>query len=183
MKNSLEQGKRVKAYGEIKRGQGGLEIIHPEYKVFSEPTELALEETLTPVYPTTEGLRQLTLRSLTDQALALLDSAAVQELLPDGLYDRQITLRDALKILHRPTPDISVTKLEAGEHPAQKRLILEELLAQNLSMLAVRSKLQQDPTYSLPPSTDLKPKLLRLCHSVQLARNLVLSLTLNGTWD
>ncbi|MBV7298706.1 ATP-dependent DNA helicase RecG [Enterovibrio paralichthyis] len=160
MKNSLEQGKRVKAYGEIKRGQGGLEIIHPEYKVFSEPTELALEETLTPVYPTTEGLRQLTLRNLTDQALALLDGAAVQELLPEGLYDRQITLRDALKILHRPTPDISVTQLENGEHPAQKRLILEELLAQNLSMLAVRSKLQQDPTYSLPPSTDLKPKLL-----------------------
>lgn len=84
----------------------------------------------------------------------------MQELLPEGLYDRQITLRDALKILHRPTPDISVTQLENGEHPAQKRLILEELLAQNLSMLAVRSKLQQDPTYSLPPSTDLKPKLL-----------------------
>ncbi|KXF82712.1 ATP-dependent DNA helicase RecG [Enterovibrio coralii] len=160
MKNSLEQGKRVKAYGEIKRGQGGLEIIHPEYKVFSEPTELALEETLTPVYPTTEGLRQLTLRNLTDQALALLDGAAVQELLPEGLYDRQITLRDALKTLHRPTPDISLDALEKGEHPAQKRLILEELLAQNLSMLAVRSKLQQDPTYSLPPSTDLKPKLL-----------------------
>ncbi|CZF82863.1 ATP-dependent DNA helicase RecG [Grimontia marina] len=160
MKNSLEQGKRVKAYGEIKRGQGGLEIIHPEYKVFSEPTELSLEETLTPVYPTTEGLRQLTLRNLTDQALELLESAAVQELLPEGLYDRQITLRDALKILHRPTPDISVTQLETGEHPAQKRLILEELLAQNLSMLAVRSKLQQDPTFSLPPSTELKPKLL-----------------------
>ncbi|WP_017007562.1 OB-fold nucleic acid binding domain-containing protein, partial [Enterovibrio norvegicus] len=160
MKNSLESGKRVKAYGEIKRGQNGLEIIHPEYKVFSEPTELALEETLTPVYHTTEGLRQLTLRNLTDQALGLLDGAAVQELLPDGLYDRQVTLKDALKTLHRPTPDIAVTALENGEHPAQKRLILEELLAQNLSMLAVRSKLQQDPTFSMPPSSELKPKFL-----------------------
>ncbi|PMN93760.1 ATP-dependent DNA helicase RecG [Enterovibrio norvegicus] len=160
MKNSLEVGKRVKAYGEIKRGQGGLEIIHPEYSVFSEPTELSLEETLTPVYPTTEGLRQLTLRNLTDQALELLESTAVQELLPEGLYDRQITLKDALKALHRPTPDVSLSDLDDGKHPAQKRLILEELLAQNLSMLAVRSKLQQDPTFSLPPSTDLVPKLL-----------------------
>ncbi|MEZ8026256.1 ATP-dependent DNA helicase RecG [Enterovibrio norvegicus] len=160
MKNSLEVGKRVKAYGEIKRGQGGVEIIHPEYSVFSEPTELSLEETLTPVYPTTEGLRQLTLRNLTDQALELLESTAVQELLPEGLYDRQITLKDALKALHRPTPDVSLADLDEGKHPAQKRLILEELLAQNLSMLAVRSKLQQDPTFSLPPSTDLVPKLL-----------------------
>ncbi|MFL7027207.1 ATP-dependent DNA helicase RecG [Enterovibrio norvegicus] len=160
MKNSLEVGKRVKAYGEIKRGQGGLEIIHPEYSVFSEPTELSLEETLTPVYPTTEGLRQLTLRNLTDQALELLESTAVQELLPEGLYDRQITLKDALKALHRPTPDVSLSDLDDGKHPAQKRLILEELLAQNLSMLAVRSKLQQDPTFSLSPSTDLVPKLL-----------------------
>uniref|UniRef100_UPI001FD62998 OB-fold nucleic acid binding domain-containing protein n=1 Tax=Vibrio harveyi TaxID=669 RepID=UPI001FD62998 len=100
MKNSLAEGKQVKAYGEIKRGKFGVEIIHPDYKVFSEPTELSVEETLTPVYPTTEGLRQLTLRGLTDQALKLLDKAAVSELLPDGLYDRQMTLAQALRVMH-----------------------------------------------------------------------------------
>ncbi|KLV07419.1 ATP-dependent DNA helicase RecG [Photobacterium aquae] len=160
MKNSLADGKQVKAYGELKRGQYGLEIIHPDYKVFSEPTELSVEETLTPVYPTTDGLRQLTLRNLTDQALRLLDRAAVRELLPEGLYDRQMTLAEALHIMHRPTPDVSLDQLEAGKHPAQQRLILEELLAQNLSMLAVRSKGQQHAAWPLTTSDNLKQQLL-----------------------
>lgn len=108
MKNSFIEGRQVKAYGEIKRGQYGLEINHPDYRVFSEPTELRVEETLTPVYPTTDGLRQLTLRNLTNQALKLLDKAAVRELLPEGLSDRQMTLAQALHTMHRPTPDISL---------------------------------------------------------------------------
>ncbi|MGF1730720.1 ATP-dependent DNA helicase RecG [Photobacterium kasasachensis] len=160
MKNSLSEGKQVKAYGELKRGKFGLEIIHPDYKVFSEPTELSVEETLTPVYPTTDGLRQLTLRNLTDQALRLLDKAAVSELLPDGLYDRQMTLAQALHVMHRPTPDVSLDQLEEGKHPAQHRLILEELLAQNLSMLAVRSKSQQHEAWPLTASDSLKIRLL-----------------------
>ncbi|MDO6706350.1 ATP-dependent DNA helicase RecG [Photobacterium sp. 1_MG-2023] len=160
MKNALSEGKQVKAYGEIRRGQHGPEIIHPDYKVFSETTALAVEETLTPVYPTTDGLRQLTLRNLTDQALKLLDKAAVTELLPEGLYDRQMTLAQALHVMHRPTPDVSLDQLENGEHPAQKRLILEELLAQNLSMLAVREKGQQHQAWPLPPSETLKQQLL-----------------------
>ncbi|WP_341508826.1 ATP-dependent DNA helicase RecG [Photobacterium damselae subsp. damselae] len=160
MKNSFIEGRQVKAYGEIKRGQYGLEINHPDYRVFSEPTELRVEETLTPVYPTTDGLRQLTLRNLTDQALKLLDKAAVRELLPEGLYDRQMTLAQALHTMHRPTPDISLDQLEAGKHPAQQRLILEELLAQNLSMLALRSKGQQHNSWPLSAADTLKQQLL-----------------------
>lgn len=160
MKNSLAEGKQVKAYGEIKRGKFGVEIIHPDYKVFSETTELSVEETLTPVYPTTDGLRQLTLRSLTDQALKLLDKAAVSELLPEGLYDRQMTLAQALRIMHRPTPDVSLEQLEEGKHPAQHRLILEELLAQNLSMLAVRSNSQRHDAWPLSAKDTLKQQFL-----------------------
>ena len=160
MKNSFSQGKQVKAYGEIKGSQFGLEIIHPDYRLFSEPTELSVEETLTPVYPTTDGLRQTTLRNLTDQALALLEKSAVTELLPAGLYDQQMTLAQALQLMHRPTADISLEQLDAGKHPAQKRLILEELLAQNLSMLALRSKGQQHQSWSFSPQDTLKQQLL-----------------------
>ncbi|MGF1789097.1 ATP-dependent DNA helicase RecG [Photobacterium profundum] len=164
MQNSLAEGKQVKAFGEIKRGKFGLEIIHPDYSVFAESASLTGEETLTPVYPTTEGLRQLTLRNLTDQALSLLDKAAVTELLPEGLYDRQMTMAQALHVMHRPTPDVSLDQLEAGKHPAQHRLILEELLAQNLSMLAVRSKSQQHSAWPLAacsnPMDSLTEKLL-----------------------
>ncbi|MCD9529297.1 ATP-dependent DNA helicase RecG [Photobacterium carnosum] len=160
MKNSFSDGKQVKAYGEIKGSQFGLEIIHPDYRLFSEPTELSVEETLTPVYPTTDGLRQTTLRNLTDQALALLEKSAVTELLPAGLYDQQMTLAQALQLMHRPTADISLEQLDAGKHPAQKRLILEELLAQNLSMLALRSKGQQHQSWSFAPQDTLKQQLL-----------------------
>lgn len=160
IKNNFTEGKLVHAYGEIKRGNTGLEIIHPEYKFYFPEQKPDVEANLTPVYPTTEGLRQLTLRSLTDQALSLLDKAAVQELLPSGLYDHQITLAQALHTIHRPPSDIDLSLFDDGRHPAQIRLIMEELLAQNLSMLAVRSKGQQDVALPLKASDTLKNQLL-----------------------
>lgn len=161
MKNSFAEGKWVHAYGEIKRGNQGLEIIHPDYNYVNEGSrESKAEATLTPVYPTTEGLRQITLRNLTDQALELLDKSAVNELLPTGLYHAQISLNQALHTVHRPTPDINLDAFDNGKHPAQLRLIIEELLAQNLSMLALRSKGQLDDAVSLPPSRNFKTQLL-----------------------
>lgn len=70
------------AYGEAKRGKYGAEMIHPEYRVQGDLSTPELQETLTPVYPTTEGIKQATLRKLTDQALELLDTCAITELLP-----------------------------------------------------------------------------------------------------
>lgn len=160
MKNNFSEGKLVHAYGEVKRGNGGLEIIHPDYKFFVPAQSQDSEPNLTPVYPTTDGLRQLTLRNLTDQALTLLDKAAVQELLPAGLYDHQTTLADALHTIHRPPADIDLSLFDEGRHPAQIRLVMEELLAQNLSMLAVRNKGQQDVALPLPPVNQLKQQLL-----------------------
>ncbi len=160
MKNNFAEGKLVHAYGEIKRGNMGLEIVHPDYKFFAPTQKPDVEQSLTPVYPTTDGLRQITLRNLTDQALALLDKAAVQELLPAGLYDQQLTMGQALHIIHRPSPEMNLELFDEGKHPAQIRLIMEELLAQNLSMLAVRSKGQQDVALPLPPVHQLKQQLL-----------------------
>ncbi len=90
----------------------------------------------------------------------MLDKAAVQELLPSGLYDHQITLAQALHTIHRPSADIDLSLFDEGRHPAQIRLIMEELLAQNLSMLAVRSKGQQDIALPLPETQQLKQQLL-----------------------
>ncbi|WP_260260121.1 ATP-dependent DNA helicase RecG [Vibrio intestinalis] len=160
MKNNFAQGKTVHAYGEIKRGGIGLEIIHPDYKFYSPEQKPDTEQTLTPVYPTTDGLRQVTLRNLTEQALQLLDKSAVQELLPSGLYDHQITLGQALHTIHRPPPSLDMEQFDEGKHPAQIRLIIEELLAQNLSMLAVRSKGQLDNALPLAEVDSLKQQLL-----------------------
>ncbi|MES4615190.1 MAG: ATP-dependent DNA helicase RecG [Ewingella sp.] len=160
MKNSLAPGRRVTAYGEIKRGTIGAEIIHPEYRIQGENSEVVLQESLTPVYPTTEGIRQATLRKLTDQALELLDTVPIAELLPDELSGTLISLPKALHLLHRPPPDIQLADLEKGQHPAQRRLIMEELLAHNLSMLAVRAGTQSYKALPLKHDDRLKDKFL-----------------------
>ncbi|MFP2469014.1 ATP-dependent DNA helicase RecG [Pseudescherichia vulneris] len=160
MKNSLATGRRVLAYGEAKRGKYGAEMIHPEYRVQGDLSEPELQETLTPVYPTTEGVRQATLRKLTDQALDLLDTCAITELLPPELAQGLMSLPEALRTLHRPPASLQLTDLESGQHPAQRRLIMEELLAHNLSMLALRAGAQRYHAESLPAKDELKNGLL-----------------------
>ncbi|WP_323930333.1 ATP-dependent DNA helicase RecG [Aeromonas veronii] len=159
-KNSLAAGRLIRCFGEVRPGKYGLEMAHPEYKLLGEEQAGQTEEALTPVYPTTEGLRQLTLRNLTDQALAQLDLYGVEELLPAGLYPHQIELAAALKLLHRPPPSVALPLLENGQHPAQQRLILEELLAHNLSVLKVRAQAQTQLARALKPAPELVEQLL-----------------------
>ncbi|MBL0442836.1 ATP-dependent DNA helicase RecG [Aeromonas veronii] len=159
-KNSLAAGRLIRCFGEVRPGKYGLEMAHPEYKLLGEEQAGQTEEALTPVYPTTEGLRQLTLRSLTDQALAQLDLYGVEELLPAGLYPHQIELAAALRLLHRPPPSVALPLLESGQHPAQQRLVLEELLAHNLSVLKVRAQAQTQLARALKPAPELVEQLL-----------------------
>ncbi|HAU4331295.1 ATP-dependent DNA helicase RecG [Citrobacter freundii] len=160
MKNSLATGRRVLAYGEARRGKYGAEMIHPEYRVQGDLSTPELQETLTPVYPTTEGVKQATLRKLTDQALDLLDTCAIAELLPPDLLQGLMSLPEALRTLHRPPPSLQLSDLETGQHPAQRRLILEELLAHNLSMLALRAGAQRFHAQPLSANDTLKNQLL-----------------------
>ncbi|WP_417616807.1 ATP-dependent DNA helicase RecG [Oceanisphaera sp.] len=141
-KNNLTAGTRIRAFGEVRPGQHGLEIIHPEYSLQQGEQPIASETSFTPVYGATEGLRQISLRQLTDQALVLMGQTPLQEWLPPGLYDRQISLNAAVQLLHRPPADVALFELEQGTHSAQQRLIMEELLAHNLSVLKVREQSQ-----------------------------------------
>ncbi|ELX8380119.1 ATP-dependent DNA helicase RecG [Providencia vermicola] len=176
MKNSLAEGRHVIAYGEVRRGNTGPEIIHPEYKVSQDTTNISLQENLTPVYPTTEGVRQATLRKLIEQALALLDNGQIKELLPEELSRGLISLPEAIRLLHTPPPNVALSELEKGQHPAQKRLILEELLAHHLSMLAIRAGNQR--LYAQPMTLDGKLKkqfLAQLPFSPTNAQNRVVA--------
>jgi ATP-dependent DNA helicase RecG len=160
-KNSLTVGLSIRCYGEINRGMRGFEIVHPEYKPLEQDQALtAVEETLTPVYSTTDGLRQISLRNLTEQALIRLQRGHVEELLPQEICLEQYGLSDALALIHRPPPDTSVTLIEEGKHPAQLRLIKEELLAHNLSMLKLRASSDQHPAVALQPDKTLNDKFL-----------------------
>ncbi|MBY6096300.1 ATP-dependent DNA helicase RecG [Ferrimonas balearica] len=159
-KDSFVVGARVRAFGEARAGMRHIEMVHPEYHVLGEHTHPLLEESLTPVYPTTEGLKQAILRKLTDEALTLLRHHPLPELLPDGLYPHQLPLSDALHFIHRPPPDASLTQLESGEHPAQQRLVMEELLAQNLSMLKLRADSGAHKALPLQPDVALLQRFL-----------------------
>ncbi|HDR0998475.1 TPA: ATP-dependent DNA helicase RecG [Pasteurella multocida] len=160
MKNSLQPGARVKAFGEVKRGRFMAEIHHPEYQIIRDNAPLILEETLTPIYSTTEGLKQNSLRKLTDQALAVLENIQIAEILPNEFNPHPFSLKEAIRFLHRPPPDVSLEALEKGTHPAQQRLIFEELLAHNLAMQKVRIGTQQFFAYPLSYQTDLKQRFL-----------------------
>ena len=160
MKNSFQNGVRVKAFGEVKRGRFMAEIHHPEYQIIRDNAPLILEENLTPIYSVTEGLKQTSLRKLTDQALELLEKIQIAEILPDEFNPHPFSLKEAIRFLHRPPPDISCEMLEQGKHPTQQRLIFEELLAHNLAMQKVRLKTQQLFALPLLTKTDLKSVFL-----------------------
>ena len=160
-KNSLSVGRTIRCYGEIKRGPRGFQIVHPEYKSLDNDVALTpVEETLTPVYPTTDGLKQITLRNLTEQALIRLQRGKIDELLPNSIFDEKYSLEQALAIIHRPPPDTSTSQLEQGKHPAQLRLIREELLAHNLSMLNVRKNSDVHQAVSLTNNESIEGDFL-----------------------
>jgi ATP-dependent DNA helicase RecG len=160
----LQRGLSIRCYGQVRRGPNSLEIIHPEYRVLDIHQNDELEEQLTAVYPSTEGLQQARLRKLTDQALLTLNNnkQGLIELLPGNILSTQNlpTLIDALKYVHRPPPDADVQSLIAGQHPAQKRLAFEELLAQQLSLLELRNELRTEHSPSFATSKYLVRKFL-----------------------
>jgi len=143
-------GLRLRCYGAIRHGQHGLEMVHPQYRALHGDT--AVEETLTPVYPITEGLGQQRLRGVIDKALARLPGEAELELIPSDLLQPLglMPLREALLGAHRPAPDADVQALLSGRHPAQQRLAFEELLAHHLSLKRLRAQVRKHRAPALP---------------------------------
>ncbi len=158
LKNQLKHGAEVRCFGEPRRAASGLEMYHPEYQVIKPDTDIDVEETLTPVYPATEGLTQQRIRSLCQQALEKLDNPdALQEFLPEEVrWQYQLSsLVDAVRFLHAPPPDVSYELLAEGRHPAQRRLSFEELLAHNLSMQKLRALVRTVKSYPMTPKQEL----------------------------
>ncbi len=153
-------GLRLRCYGAIRHGQHGLEMVHPQYRALHGDT--AVEATLTPVYPVTEGLGQQRLRGVIDKALARLPGEAALELIPSGLLQPLglMPLRDALLGVHRPAPDADVQALLSGCHPAQQRLAFEELLAHHLSLKRLRAQVRKHRAPALPGDPDLRQRFL-----------------------
>jgi ATP-dependent DNA helicase RecG len=137
---ALAPGRRVRVFGEVRDGHFGHEIVHPQFKVVEPGTQLP--DRLTPVYPTTAGLSQETLRKVIARPLAA-DPALTDETLPDPLIARRRLWKfsDAVHFLHAPPPRLSALTqhaLDERTHPAWTRLKFDELVAQQLSLKAHR---------------------------------------------
>ena len=139
----MVRGARLRCYGEVRSGPTGLEMIHPEHRAIGRD-EPPPEAWLTPVYPTTEGVHQQRLRRLVDEALRRLAQHPLPDYLADLLPDDWPPLGAALAYLHRPPQDAEPALLTSGKHECQRRVALEELVAQRLSLrqtaLAARSE-------------------------------------------
>jgi len=154
-REALARGKRVQCYGEVRRGAARLEMVHPEHQSADDAAASGLEDTLTPVYPATEGLSQQTLRRLAGQAVDRLGADhALPDLLAPGVVARLGLpgLEEALRAVHRPPVGTPEALLASGEHPALKRLAFEELLAHHLSVRVLRRRVerQQAPAIRAP---------------------------------
>lgn len=139
----FSNGAQVRCFGEVRDGQTMREIVHPEYKVLNDSEVIEVQDTLTAVYPATEGVQQPTLRKLSDEALRHLPR--VQEWLPQELRDkfRLPTLQQALMGLHRPDQRQSRHSPLNDESPERLRLVVEELLAHQLAMVKLRNQARE----------------------------------------
>jgi ATP-dependent DNA helicase RecG len=141
-----QPGIRVRCFGEVRWGMMGYEMVHPEYRLLQTNAPVPVEEHLTPIYSTTEGLSQQTLRKLAAQALHLLQQQdGLEDLVPQTVWQnfQLSSLSEALWLVHQPPPDACIPQLLAGVHPAQQRLAFEELMAQQLSRQRLRQQLKQ----------------------------------------
>jgi ATP-dependent DNA helicase RecG len=148
----LAAGTRLRAFGEIRHGFLGPEMVHPKVRVLQGETPVA--QALTPVYPTTAGLAQEALRRLIAHSLVDCD---LTDTLPPQLPGRLglPLFRDAVLLLHNPPPQVPQEALQERLHPAWRRMKFDELLAQQLSMRLHRERRRAARAPALAPRGDL----------------------------
>ncbi len=142
--NALKPGTFVSCFAEVRHGFAGLEMVHPDYQVISNPDAYVTESRLTPVYPLTEGLSQTTLRKAVKHALSLCNNEPrlLVDWIPESILKQYHypSLAEAIQILHAPDESVSIEALQNGSIPALKRLAFEELLAHYLSLRTTKNK-------------------------------------------
>ena len=156
-RRAADEGRLVRAFGEVRPGFFGAEMAHPRYRVVRE--EEPLPDALTPVYPTTAGLPQAALRS---EILEALEAEPLEDTLPATLLEKYALepFGASVRLLHRPPPGISVAALAERSHPAWQRMKFDELLAQQLSMRFAYGKRHARRAHALPARGALMTRFL-----------------------
>lgn len=151
----LSKGARIRCFGEVRQAGNRLEMVHPEYRVLQGDQTIAIDDTLTPTYPTTEGLQQRTLRRLIE--LALEQAEALPELLPESVLvkNRFPSQANCLRLLHNPPPGTELDTLKPI------RLVFEELLAHQLGVQQAKHELKQVQAHVMAEPNHLWARLLK----------------------
>lgn len=154
---NLHKGSWIRCFGEARNVMNSLEMIHPEYEHIDLDTPAPLNQHLTPVYPTTDGLHQLGLRKIMQNLIAELNQKDMQETMPQPWLQklRFPSVGQALQILHNPKDQQDVIKINNIAHPAQHRFIIEELAAHRISLLQRRQRIAQLPCPQVHPAPQL----------------------------
>lgn len=163
---SFQRGLWVKCFGEVRPGMKGYEMVHPEYRISAAEPEGGLDSTLTPVYPTTEGVSQGLWRKISDQVLkAVLPQ--VEELVDASCLPAQLqhayesaSLQQALMALHRPSIGVDLSEMQQANSVAHQRLIMEELLAHHFSLRKSRALREHEQAPSLQADDALQQRFL-----------------------
>ena len=163
-RRQLRSDRRIACYGEARLGPGGIEMVHPEYRLLDDALEVPTDDHLTPVYPAIAGLGQARLRRLVEQSLDRLERAGrPTDLLPPEVAERHglVSLADALQTVHRPPAGTSAEAPLNPEHPARRRLAFEELLAHHLALRAARRRLERRRAPAFDGGDELARRFIR----------------------
>ncbi|TXT31405.1 MAG: ATP-dependent DNA helicase RecG [Rhodocyclaceae bacterium] len=154
---ALSEGSRIRAFGEVRGGFFGAEMVHPRFRKVGDDEPLPSE--LTPIYPTTAGLANSALQKLIGKALAVGD---LSETLPEELRQRLKLpgLARSLRFLHTPPPGTDLDTLHARNHPAWRRVKFDEVLAQQLSLRRAYLARREQGAPVLVARDDLGARLL-----------------------
>ena len=160
----FKPGSRLYAHGEVRLARRvRYEMIHPEYRFIKDDEPVPVQSFYTPVYPTTADLKQASLYRYIDKSLQWLSDSPdfLEELLPaQWAYD--ISLADAIALIHRPPPDTDLNALLEGDHVARQRLAFEEMLANVVSLKKMRLQNRVERAANLEGEDFLFKRLLSL---------------------
>ncbi len=161
--NLFEKGNWLRCFGEVRSSQGELEMIHPETEVIDPDNPSPLSQTLTPVYPTTEGLHQLSIKRILSQVIDKLKSDGIAETLPQSWLDKNgfPDIGSAMIDLHSPQNKTDSDSIAHFRHPAQYRFVVEELTAHQLALLERRRQIRSRKTPAIGAGKGLRERMTR----------------------
>ena len=153
----MSEGSRIRAFGEVRGGFFGAEMVHPRFRKIAEGDPLSTE--MTPVYPTTAGVANSALQKLVGRAL---ENGDLSETLPDELRQRLKLpgLARSLRFLHKPPPGTDLDTLHARNHPAWRRVKFDEVLAQQMCLRRAYLARREQGAPVLVAQDDLGARLL-----------------------